>query len=250
MKLAHKVSIITGAGSGQGQAAAVLFAREGSSIVAADIDEDGLKRTEALVREAGGDILTVRCDVSKAADVQAMVRRAKDACGGIHVLYNNAGVLHPKDGYVTDLDEEIWDLVLGVNLKGMYLTCKYAIPVILESGGGSIINTSSLGGLKAGASTAYGASKGGVISLTRNIARQYAPTIRANSICPGPVDTPMMVVAAKKAGPTGGTQGKGPMLERWADPGEVAELALYLASDSSAFVTAANFVIDGGLSAI
>ena len=250
MRLTDKVCIITGAGSGQGQAAAALFAQEGSSVVAADIDEDGLKRTEALVQEAGGDIVTVRCDVSKAVDVQAMVRRAKDAYGGIHVLYNNAGVLHPKDGYVTDLDEEIWDLVLGVNLKGMYLTCKYAIPVIRESGGGSIINTSSIGGLMAGSSSAYGASKGGVISLTRNIARQYAPTVRANSICPGPVDTPMMMVARSKTGPTKQSQGKGPLLERWADPSEVAELALYLASDASAFITAANFVIDGGLTAI
>ena len=146
MKLASKVSVITGAGSGQGQAAAVLFAQEGFKIVAADVSEDGLRRTEALVNEAGGEIVLARTDVGKAAEVQAMVRTAVEAFGGIHILYNNAGVLHPQDGYVAELDEEIWDLTLNTNLKGMFLCCKYAIPVILEGGGGAIINTASVGG--------------------------------------------------------------------------------------------------------
>ena len=248
MKLANRVSIITGAGSGQGQAAAVLFAQEGSKVVAADINEDGLRRTEALVTEAGGEVLTVATDVSSSTQVQAMVRAAERAYGGIHVVYNNAGLLHPKDGYLTDLDEELWDRVLSINLKGMFLVCKYAIPVMLKGGGGAIVNTSSSGGLKAGGSTAYGASKGGVIALTRNIAKQYAPTIRANSICPGPIETPMLEVARSKAGPSrSGGPGAGTMLQRSGEPIEVARLALFLASDEASYITGANFSVDGGL---
>jgi len=252
MKLKGKVAIITGAASGQGQAAALLFAQEGARVVAADVNEEGLRRTEAQVRDVGGEIVTAATDVSKAVQVQAMVREATRAFGGVHVLYNNAGILHPRDGYATEVDEEIWDLVLGVNLKGMFLCCKYAIPVMIESGGGSIINTSSVGGLKAGGSTAYGASKGGVIALTRNIAKQYAPRIRANAICPGPVDTPMMGVAMAKAGPRSATAASrsSTMLQRWAHPREIAQLALFLASEESGFMTGAAIPIDGGSTAM
>lgn len=250
MKLANKVAIITGAASGQGQAAAVLFAKEGAKVVAADINQDGLRRTEALVAEVGGRILTSVTDVSSSTQVQAMVEASVSAFGGVHAVYNNAGLLHPKDGYLTDVDEELWDRVLDINLKGMFLVCKYAIPVMLKSGGGAIVNTSSSGGLKAGGSTAYGASKGGVIALTRNIAKQYAPKIRANSICPGPIDTPMMVVARNKAGPKRSSlsdTGGGTMLGRMGQPVEVAQLALYLLSDDASFITGANISVDGGL---
>ena len=252
MRLAGKVSIITGAASGMGQAAAVIFAKEGSMVVAADINEEGLKRTEAQVRDAGGQVVVSRTDVSSSGDVQALVRLAVEAFGGIHVLYNNAGLRHPNDVFATELDEEIWDRVIDTNLKGMFLTCKYAIPVMLQGGGGSIVNTSSIGGLKAADSTAYGASKGGVIALTRNIAKQYAPAIRANSICPGPVDTPMLAVALESirgARPEIATAAAkaGTMLQRWADPSEIGNLALFLASDDSSFITAANFSIDGGM---
>lgn len=254
MKLEGKAAIITGAASGMGQAAAILFAKEGAKVVASDIDEEGLHQTKRQIEMFGGQMIMTRTDVSSATDVQAMVVEAVKAFGGVQVLYNNAGLREPTDTYATDMSEEVWDRVLDVNLKGMFLTCKYVIPLMLDAGTGAIINTASIGGLKAAESTAYGASKGGVIALTRNIALQYSPTVRANSICPGPVDTPLLKVAMESIGRARknrqAASSPGPnMLNRWADPIEIAQLVLFLASEDASFITASNISIDGGSNA-
>ena len=193
-RLEGKVALITGAASGQGRAAAVLFAKEGASVVVTDVNAEGGEETARLVQAAGGRAVFQATDVSQAAQVEAAVRCAVDTYGALHIMYNNAAVLHRKDAAVTKLEEDIWDLVIDINLKGVYLGCKYAVPEIIKAGGGSVINVSSLAGLIGiGNVHAYTAAKGGVISLTRAIAMGYASQqVRCNVICPGGVDTPMM----------------------------------------------------------
>src|SRR5439155_15726850 len=183
-RLAGKVTLITGAGGGQGRAAAVLFAQEGAKVVVADVKVEGGEETVRLVRAAGGQAVFCAADVSRAAQVEAAVRCAAETYGGLHVMYNNAAVLHRKDAVVTNLEEDIWDQILAVNLKGVYLGCKYAVPEIIKAGGGSVINTSSLAGLLGvGNVHAYTAAKGGVISLTRAVAMAYAAQkVRCNVI--------------------------------------------------------------------
>jgi NAD(P)-dependent dehydrogenase (short-subunit alcohol dehydrogenase family) len=251
-RLAGKVALITGAGSGQGRAAAVLFAREGAKVVVVDVQVEGGNETVALVRAAGGQAVFCATDVSQASQVEAAVRFTVETYGGLHILYNNAAVLHRKDAYVTALEEEVWDRVIAVNLKGIYLACKYAIPEIITAGGGSIINTSSLAGLLGvGNVHAYTAAKGGVIALTRAIAVAYAKQqVRCNVICPGAVDTPMMAHVLHGANPKlrEGFE-RGHPLGRLGTPDDIAAMALYLASDESSWVTGAVFTIDGGFSA-
>ncbi len=193
-RLAGKVALITGAGGGQGRAAALMFAKEGARVVVTDVKIEGGNETVQMVRAAGGQAEFIASDVSKAAQVEAAVQCAVKNYGALHIMYNNAAVLHRKDAPVTTLDEEIWHQVLDINLKGVFLGCKFAVPAIIAAGGGSIINTSSLAGLLGvGNVHAYTAAKGGVISLTRAVAMSYArDKVRCNVICPGAVDTPMM----------------------------------------------------------
>src|SRR5262249_16232184 len=166
-RLAGKVALITGAGGGQGRAAAVLFAQEGANVGVTDVKVEGGEETDRVGRARGGQAVFRATDVSQAAQVEAAVRCAVENYGGLHVMYNNAAVLHRKDATVTNLEEDVWDQIIGVNLKGVYLGCKYAVPEIIKVGGGSIINTSSLAGLLGvGNVHAYTAAKGGVISLT------------------------------------------------------------------------------------
>ncbi len=244
-RLQNKVSLITGAGSGIGRATALLFGREGSSVVVTDLNEKGGQETAATIVQEGGKAAFVRVDVSKAADLQAGVRVAHEQFGGLHVLFNNAAVaLVGKDGKVTEISEEVWDFIMAVNLKGLYLACKYAIPEMVRCGGGSIINNASVAALVAEPDMdAYTATKGGVLSLTRSIAVGYAAqNIRCNSIAPGLIRTPMVTGATSQ------------LVERFqrdtllpmGEPEDVAYLALYLASDESRFATGANYVIDGG----
>jgi NAD(P)-dependent dehydrogenase (short-subunit alcohol dehydrogenase family) len=251
-RLAGKVALITGAGGGQGRAAAVLFAKEGAKVVVADVKVEGGEETTSMVKAAGGQAVFHATDVSQAEQVAAAVRLAVDTYGALHIMYNNAAVLHRKDALVTNLDEDIWDLVLNVNLKGVYLGCKYAVPEIVKAGGGSIINVSSLAGLIGiGNVHAYTASKGGVISLTRALAMAYAAQkVRCNVICPGGVDTPMMAHVFHNPNPKFREMSeKGHPLGRLGAPEDIAQMALYLASDESSWVTGSVFTIDGGYAA-
>src|SRR5262245_28134503 len=251
-RLEGKVALITGAGGGQGRAAAVLFAREGAKVVVADVKAEGSEETVQLVKSAGGQATCIVTDVSQAAQVEAAVRLAVESYGALHIMYNNAAVLHRKDAVVTNLDEEIWQLVIDINLKGVYLGCKYAVPEITKAGGGSIINVSSLAGLIGiGNVHAYTAAKGGVISLTRAIAMSYASQkVRCNVICPGAVDTPMMAHVLHGANPKlrQGFERSHP-LGRLGTPEDIAFMALYLASDESSWVTGSVCTIDGGSAA-
>lgn len=251
MRLAGKVALITGGGGGIGRESALLFAREGASVVVVDIDTENGQETARQVEAAGGRARFVAADVSRGADCQRMIAAAEESFGGLHVLFNNAGIMHADDAGAVDTDEAIWDLTMNVNLKGVWLGCKYGIPAMQRGGGGSIINVASFVAL-VGAATpqlAYTASKGGVLSMTREIAVIHArQQIRANAICPGPLRTDLLMKVLdtdeKKQRrlvhiPVG----------RFGEAGEIAQAALFLASDESSFVTGSTFVVDGGITA-
>jgi NAD(P)-dependent dehydrogenase (short-subunit alcohol dehydrogenase family) len=250
MRLEGKVALITGAGSGQGRDAAMLFAQEGARVVITDINEEGVKETVETVKAAGGEAVGRQMDVADATQVQDGVAFAVRTFGTLNILYNNAGVyLRGKDGPVTRLSDDIWDTVLTVNLKSMYLCCKYAIPEMVKAGGGSIVNTASAAGLMGTNFHAYSASKGGMIALSRSIATTYAPqNVRSNVICPGFIETPM---TAEISGSQRLLQAylENTPLHRAGRAIDVAYMALYLASDEAAFVTGGVFVIDGGVTA-
>ena len=251
-RLANKVALITGAGGGQGRAAAIMFAQEGAKVVVTDIKVEGGQETVEMVKAAGGQAIFHETDVSKAADIQAAVDRTVETYGGLHILYNNAAVLHKRDTTVTNLEEDLWDLVIGVNLKSIYLGCKYAIPEMTKLGGGSIINVSSLAGiLGVGNVHAYTAAKGGVVSLTRAIATAYAAqNIRCNVICPGAVDTPMMAHVLHSSNPKRLERvAKSHPLGRVGTPEDIAAMGLFLASDESSWITGSVFTVDGGYAA-
>jgi len=251
-RLDGKVALITGAGGGQGRAAALMFAKEGARVVVNDVKVEGGNETVQMVSAAGGQAEFIASDVSKAAQVEAAVQCAVRHYGALHIMYNNAAVLHRKDAPVTTLDEQIWHQVLDINLKGVFLGCKFAVPAIIAAGGGSIINTSSLAGLLGvGNVHAYTAAKGGVISLTRAVAMSYAKDkVRCNVICPGAVDTPMMahVLHSENQRLREGFE-RGHPIGRVGTPEDIAAMALYLASDESSWVTGSVFTIDGGNSA-
>jgi NAD(P)-dependent dehydrogenase (short-subunit alcohol dehydrogenase family) len=251
MRLAGKVSIITGAGGGMGRVAALRFAAEGSKVVVADSNEAAARETAAQIAAAGGEAAALGVDVSREPDAKAMAELAMDRFGRIDVLYNNAGIMPEADHSVVDTPVEAWDQVMAVNVRGVYLACKHTIPRMIERGSGSIINVSSFVALL-GCSVpqdAYTASKGAVLALTRSLAVQFAPRgIRTNAILPGPVETPLLMdwllkdEQAKKIrlarNPTG----------RFGKADEVVSLAVYLASDESAWTNGASLVIDGGIS--
>ncbi len=251
MRLEGKVSIITGGGSGMGRVAAQMFAAEGARVVIAEYGEAAGRETVEFVRASGGEATFVRTDVSKESDARAMVDHALATYGRLDCLYNNAGVMPEADHSVIDTDVDTWDSVMAVNVRGVFLGCKYAIPAMIGSGGGSIINIASFVALL-GCSVpqdAYTASKGAVLSLTRSLAVQFASKgIRTNAICPGPVETPLLMEwllkdeAAKQLrlarNPTG----------RFGKPQEIVAMAIYLASDESRWTNGASLVIDGGIS--
>jgi NAD(P)-dependent dehydrogenase (short-subunit alcohol dehydrogenase family) len=250
MRLADKVTIITGAGGGMGRVAARMFAAEGAKVVVAEYGEAAGMETVDLIRADGGEASFVRVDVSNEADARGMVDHAVATYGRLDCLYNNAGVMPEADHSVTDTDVATWDHVMAVNVRGVFLGCKYAIPAMAAAGGGSIINIASFVAIL-GCSVpqdAYTASKGAVLSLTRSLAVQFGPmSIRTNAICPGPVETPLLMdwlvkdEAAKQLrlarNPTG----------RFGKPEEIVHMAVYLASDESRWTNGASLVVDGGI---
>jgi NAD(P)-dependent dehydrogenase (short-subunit alcohol dehydrogenase family) len=248
-RLDGKVCVITGAGGGMGREAAQLFTQEGAKVCAADIDANAAAETVAACEE--GTALAQQVDVADEASVAAMMTAAKDHFGAIHVLYNNAGISPADDASVLDTTTDAWDRVQAVNTKGVFLCCKHGIPHLLERGG-SVINVASFVAIVGAATSqiSYTASKGAVLSMTRELAVQFARQgVRVNALCPGPVETPLLLrifgddpaalERRRKHWPTG----------RLAKAREVVNGALFLASDESSYVTGATFLVDGGLTA-
>jgi NAD(P)-dependent dehydrogenase (short-subunit alcohol dehydrogenase family) len=246
MRLANKVALITGGGSGIGKASCLLFAREGAKVVVVDLKKE---TADATAKEIGSNARAFAADVSKAKDAQAMVAFTEKSFGRLDIVFNNAGVFHAKDESVTTTPEEIWDMVIDINLKGVFLGCQYAIPAMLRSGGGSIINTASFVAIMGAAvpQIAYTASKGGVLAMTREIAVEFArKNIRANSLCPGPVETPLLAELLADPARRQRRLVHIPM-GRFARAEEMANAALFLASDESSYVNGATFLVDGGI---
>jgi NAD(P)-dependent dehydrogenase (short-subunit alcohol dehydrogenase family) len=251
MRLRGKVAFITGAGMGMGREAAILFAEEGARVIVADIDGKAAKETVALVAAAGGEALAATGDVALEPDVARMIAEAVARFGALHVLYNNAGVLwKDRDRSVLETDGQWWDRVMAINLKSVFWVTKHGIPHLKAAGGGSIINMGSVSALVGftRAQDAYTAAKGGLISLTKSLAIQFArDQVRCNIIHPGIVDTPLqapyLTDAIRKEFQTGIPLG------RIGTPREIANVALFLASDESSFMTGAELVVDGGFTA-
>jgi len=241
-KLDGKVALITGAGSGIGRATAVLFAKEGAKVVVEDIVPSTGQETVKMIGDACGQAAFVEADVSKSADVQRMIKFTLDTYGRLDILFNNAGILG-KLMFTAELSEESFDKIIAVDLKGVFLGCKYAIPVMIEQGGGVIINNASTGAIVAvPGQPAYCAAKAGVVQLTKVAALEYADkNIRVNSICPGLTATNIATVEPPGA-PTFNFQ---VAMMRMAAPEEIATVALFLASSDSSFVTGAAVVADG-----
>jgi NAD(P)-dependent dehydrogenase (short-subunit alcohol dehydrogenase family) len=250
MKLANKVAVITGAGSGMGRAAALLFAAEGAAIAAVDINQTAAGDTAGEIAAKGGNAIGIGADVSKSSEVQHMFERAVENFGRLDIVYNNAGTIE-KSEMLHEIGDDEFDRVLDVNLRGVFYGIKYAVPHLIKAGGGSIINTASVGGLKAfTGKPAYTASKAAVIALTQVAGMQYGRhNIRVNCICPGIIYTGMSREVhrerfGKELDP--GIKGRISALGRIGMPEDIARVALFLASEEAAFVTAAPFIVDGG----
>ena len=250
MRLDGKVTIITGGGSGMGKTAAEMFAKEGARVVVSDVSEAAGQGVVDAVKAAGGEATFVRADVSREDEARAMVQHAVATYGRLDALYNNAGIMPEADHSVIDTDVDTWDKVMAVNVRGVFLGCKYAIPQMLEQGSGSIINIASFVAAL-GCSVpqdAYTASKGAVLALTRSLAVQFAGRgVRTNAISPGPIETPLLMdwllkdEAAKALRLNRNPSG------RFGKPEEIVSVGIYLASDESRWTNGANFAIDGGI---
>ncbi len=250
-RLANKVALITGAGSGIGRESALLFAQEGAKIVCVDLDEESVEATARDITVAGGKAVSVRADVSSAADAEAMVKAAEDTFGAMHVMFNNAGIMHSDDGDSQSTTEAVWDLTMDVNAKGVFLGCKFGIPAIKRSGGGSVINTASFVA-HLGAATpqvAYTASKGAVLAMTRELSVVHAREgVRVNALCPGPLRTELLMKFLDTDEKKHRRLVHVPM-GRFGLAEEMAKSALFLASDDSSYITGSEFLVDGGITA-
>lgn len=250
-RLADKVALITGAGSGIGRESSTLFASEGASVVAVDVNEDAAKETVALIEKAGGKAISVRADVTSAADSEAMVAAAEKTFGKLNVIFNNAGIMHSADDDAISTTEDVWDLTMEINAKGVFLGCKYGIPALQRAGGGSVINTASIVAVmgSATAQVAYTASKGAVLAMTRELAIVHArQNIRINALCPGPLRTELLMKFLDTEAKLQRRLVHIP-IGRFGEAKEIAQAALFLASDESSFMNGAEFIIDGGITA-
>jgi NAD(P)-dependent dehydrogenase (short-subunit alcohol dehydrogenase family) len=254
MDFSGKVALITGGGGGIGRAAAVGFASRGAKVVVVDVNAGDGQASADIVRQRGGDATFVRADVSRSAEVQGYVRAALDAYGTIDCFFNNAGI-EGTVAAIQDYDEAMFDAVIGINLKGVFLGLRHVLPVMLRQRSGTIVNTASIAGLFGGAgSSAYAASKHGVLGLTKSASADVAAHgIRVNAVCPGPVDTRMMRALEAQRNPTdpdaviAANRATIP-IGRYATSEEVANVVMYLCSDLSGSVTGTYLVIDGGRS--
>ena len=245
-RLAGKVAVVTGAGSGIGLATARRFATEGATVVCADIDPDAGGKAAA---EVGG--LFVQVDVTSEAEVQALFQTAVDEYGGLDVTFNNAGISPPEDDSILTTGLDAWRRVQEVNLTSVYLCCKFAIEHMLVTGGGSIINTASFVAVMGSATSqvSYTASKGGVLSMSRELGVQFARDgIRVNALCPGPVNTPMLQELFAKDPERAARRLVHVPMGRFAEADEIAAAVTFLASDDASFITASTFLVDGGIS--
>lgn len=252
MRLSDEVALITGGGSGMGRAGALRFAAEGASVVVADINEDAARDTVSLVEEAGGKAIAVRTDISVAADNARAVAAATDAFGKLSIVWANAGIPHASTP-IEDLDSEEFDRIFAVNARGPWLTAQAAIPALRANGGGAIVFTGSLSGLKARpGNSIYASSKGAVVMLTRVLALELAPEIRVNCVNPVATDTPMLPsFMANAPDPAGVREAltQAVPLKRLATAEDIANAALFLVSSEAAMITGVNLPIDGGSSA-
>lgn len=249
MRLKDKVALITGGGSGIGRETCVLFALEGAAVVVADVNDAAGRETVGLIEAAGGRATYVHADVSKAADAEKMIAVAEQTYGKLNVLFNNAGISHADDDNAMNTREEVWDLTFQINVKGVFLGCKYGIPALLRAGGGSIINTASFVAILGAATPqlAYTASKGAVLSMTRELAAIHAREgIRVNALCPGPLRTELLMKYLNTEERRQRRLVHIPM-GRFGEAAEIAKSVLFLASDDSSFTTGATFLVDGGI---
>ena len=250
-RLQGKTALITGAGSGIGRESSLLWASEGASIVAVDIDQASAQQTVEAVRAARGRAVAVQADVSRAQDCERMIAAAEREFGTLNILFNNAGIMHSQDDDAVATDEAVWDLTMNINAKGVFFGCKYGIPALRRAGGGAIVNTASFVAVLGAATpqVAYTASKGAVLALTRELAVIHArENIRVNALCPGPLKTEMLMkfldTEEKKQRrlvhiPIG----------RFGEAKEIARAALFLVSDDASYVTGTEFLVDGGITA-
>lgn len=251
MRLKDKTAIITGGSSGIGKETCLLFAKEGANVVVADLNENGGKEVVNEIIKQGGKAVFCKVDVSSDDDCQAMVQCAEKEFGALHVLFNNAGIMHSDDGDSQSTHLDVWDITMNINVKGVFLGCKYGIPLIKKSGGGSIINTASFVA-HLGAATpqiAYTASKGAVLSMSRELAVIHAREgVRVNALSPGPLRTELLMKFLSTEEKKQRRLVHIPM-GRFGEAAEMAKAALFLASDDSSYMTGTEFLVDGGITA-
>ena len=245
-----KVALVTGGSSGIGRAAALAFAREGSRVVIADVLVEGSEETKRMIEQAGGEAIFVKADVSKARQVEALIKKAVEAFGRLDCAFNNAGVGGVR-ARTANHEEDDWDRIMNINLKGVWLCMKYEIQQMLEQGGGVIVNTASVAGLVGFDGTpAYVASKHGVVGLTKGAALEYAKSgIRVNAVCPGVIRTPMIDRTVSKLPHMAEVYRTMHPIGRLGEPEEIAEAVIWLCSDAASFVTGHAMAVDGGLTA-
>jgi len=250
-RLAKQTAVITGGAAGIGKETCLIFAKEGANVVVVDMNEKGGKEVVDAIKKNGGNAIFVKADVSESKDAQNMITTAEKTFGKVNILFNNAGISHADDDNAVTTEESVWDLTMKINMKGVFLGCKYGIPAIKRAGGGSIINTASFVAILGAATPqiAYTASKGGVLAMTRELAVIHArENIRVNALCPGPLKTELLMKYLNTEEKRQRRLVHIPM-GRFGQAEEIAKAVLFLASDESSYVTGSTFLVDGGITA-